>query len=198
MPRTSGPKTKAKILRSAEALFARKGIDATSVDAIAKAAGVNKALIYYHFKNKQDLVAALIAGVLNELEALPEPPGGGGTRHPQAEIRAELAHLGQRRRLLGVMWMESLKGTGQNDFLFQCAELAFERGHHRPGAQVGKTVRTRERCRELVDEFFTGFVPMLAFLTLRDRWCDYFECDPGEAEEFFLAAFARSHLDRQA
>ena len=47
-----GEQTKQKILNVAGELFAENGFDGTSVDSIANAAGVNKALIYYHFKDK--------------------------------------------------------------------------------------------------------------------------------------------------
>ena len=47
-----GEKTRQKILDAAERLFADQGFDATSVESIAAAAGVNKALIYYYFKDK--------------------------------------------------------------------------------------------------------------------------------------------------
>ena len=47
--------TKEKILNSAEELFARCGYDGCSVDAIAEKAEVNKASIYYHYKDKASL-----------------------------------------------------------------------------------------------------------------------------------------------
>ena len=47
--------TKDKILAAALDEFASKGFAGTRVDQIAQAAGVNKAMIYYHFSGKQDL-----------------------------------------------------------------------------------------------------------------------------------------------
>lgn len=49
---------KEKILESALAEFADRGFDGARVDRIANEAGVNKALIYYHFKSKEELYAA--------------------------------------------------------------------------------------------------------------------------------------------
>lgn len=54
------------ILRVAERIFAEKGLEGARTDAIAKAAGVNKALLYYYFKSKNDLFRAVIEGVLEE------------------------------------------------------------------------------------------------------------------------------------
>ena len=40
-----------KIMKVAVSLFAKKGFDAATVDEIAAKAKVNKALIYYYYKN---------------------------------------------------------------------------------------------------------------------------------------------------
>jgi AcrR family transcriptional regulator len=56
---------KSKILDTAKELFAEKGFDGARVDEIARRAGVNKALIYYYYKNKQALLDALIEQVKN-------------------------------------------------------------------------------------------------------------------------------------
>lgn len=51
---------KQKILDSAARLFAAKGYDGVSVREIAEASGVTKPVIYYYFKNKEDLYDQLI------------------------------------------------------------------------------------------------------------------------------------------
>lgn len=50
-----------RILDSAYDLFAREGIRAVGVEAIAAAAGVAKTTLYYHFPSKNDLVTAYLA-----------------------------------------------------------------------------------------------------------------------------------------
>ena len=52
--------TKTKILNAAAELFADKGFNGTKVQEIADAAGVKKAMLYYYFKNKDDLLMAVI------------------------------------------------------------------------------------------------------------------------------------------
>ena len=42
-------------MAAAEKIFAEQGIDGARTDAIARAARVNKALLYYYFKSKEDL-----------------------------------------------------------------------------------------------------------------------------------------------
>ncbi|HLG98976.1 MAG TPA: TetR/AcrR family transcriptional regulator [Bryobacteraceae bacterium] len=53
--------TKDRILDAAERLFARDGIEATSLRAITAEAGANLAAVNYHFQSKDALVRAVIA-----------------------------------------------------------------------------------------------------------------------------------------
>jgi AcrR family transcriptional regulator len=53
--RRDGPATRAKIEKEALQLFARKGVDATSVRDIALAVGVAEAALYRHFQSKEDI-----------------------------------------------------------------------------------------------------------------------------------------------
>lgn len=59
--RPPGPSdTRDRILTSARELFARNGIDKTSIRAIAAAAGVDPALVHHYFGTKTQLFAAAI------------------------------------------------------------------------------------------------------------------------------------------
>ncbi len=61
--------TKDKLLDAAERLFARKGFHGTSVREITRAAGVDLALVHYHFGGKQPLFEAVLdrrGAMLNE------------------------------------------------------------------------------------------------------------------------------------
>ncbi len=57
---------KQKILDSAAQLFAAKGYDGVSVREIAEYAGVTKPVIYYYFKNKEDLYEQLIMEAISQ------------------------------------------------------------------------------------------------------------------------------------
>ena len=60
-----------KVLNAAVELFSERGIDATSMDAIAEASGVSKATIYKHWPDKDRLVLEVM-GYLHGLDE--EPP----------------------------------------------------------------------------------------------------------------------------
>jgi len=62
-----------KVLLAALDLFGERGIDATSMDAIAQASGVSKATIYNHWADKEDLlmeVMVLVNGLDREREEI--------------------------------------------------------------------------------------------------------------------------------
>ena len=73
MPRTAklrpAPSTRDAILQAAIQEFAGEGIAGARTDAIARAAGVNKALLYYYFKDKETLYGATLDYVFSGLAA---------------------------------------------------------------------------------------------------------------------------------
>jgi AcrR family transcriptional regulator len=58
--------TRAKLLKAAGAIFARRGYHAATLDEIAARAGVSKGALYYNFASKEDLFLALLADRLGE------------------------------------------------------------------------------------------------------------------------------------
>lgn len=198
MPKTDGEKTKTKILLAAERLFSREGFRGASVAEIARAAGVNKALVYYYFKNKNDLILSLFKNIVQELEEhvgqLVDPGDAmDSVAWSQRKVEQELAYLASRKRIISVMLMEALKSANADSFLFECAETVIQ---HEVGSslEIRKGAEDTERQKLLASEFFTGFIPLIGFVVLRDKWCKYFKCDSDKALDYFLEAFTRSHL----
>jgi TetR/AcrR family transcriptional regulator len=62
--------TRDAVFDSAASQFARGGFDGVSVDDIARDAGVNKAMIYYHFADKIALYRAVLADGLSRMGAI--------------------------------------------------------------------------------------------------------------------------------
>ena len=62
--------TKEQILAVAEELFAQKGFAGVRTHEIAERAGVNKAMIYYWYQSKEQLLRAVLQKILFELIAL--------------------------------------------------------------------------------------------------------------------------------
>ena len=62
--------TRAALLAAARKVFANRGFEGTSIREIAEAAKVNKAMIYYHFKDKVDLYRAVLSSSFSELQTI--------------------------------------------------------------------------------------------------------------------------------
>jgi len=60
--------TRERIVGAASAIFADKGFDGARVDEIARRAGVNKAMLYYHVGDKQALYTAVLTHNLERVE----------------------------------------------------------------------------------------------------------------------------------
>jgi TetR/AcrR family transcriptional regulator len=57
------PETVRRICDAAELAFAEQGLAGARTDEIARDAGVNKALLYYYFRSKDELYAAVLEGM---------------------------------------------------------------------------------------------------------------------------------------
>jgi AcrR family transcriptional regulator len=62
--------SRARVLQAALDLFAERGFAATSTRELSERLGFTKAALYYYFRTKDDLLAALIQPVLDQLTAL--------------------------------------------------------------------------------------------------------------------------------
>jgi AcrR family transcriptional regulator len=90
-----------KVLRAALDLFGERGIEATSMDAIAQAAGVGKATIYNHWTDKEALLLEVM-DLVHGLDREPEDVDSGDicrdltsvlTRRPPDEFEAARLRL---------------------------------------------------------------------------------------------------------
>lgn len=66
-----------EIVAATRALFDQRGMQDAPIEEIARAVGINKALIYRHFASKEELYVLALTSYLTELaERLDEAPGG--------------------------------------------------------------------------------------------------------------------------
>ncbi|RWC50023.1 TetR/AcrR family transcriptional regulator [Mesorhizobium sp.] len=130
MPEASSP-TRKRIVDAATKLFYAEGIGRVSVDAIAEKAGLTKRTLYYHFKSKDDLIAAYLDARdqpnLKQMAGWFDAAEGGADRKVEA-IFTNLARVARHPK-----W----KGCG---FLRTAAELASMPGH--PAVKAGSRHKT--------------------------------------------------------
>jgi TetR/AcrR family acrAB operon transcriptional repressor len=69
--------TRNRILDFAEHVFSEKGVSRTSLDDLARAAGVTRGAIYWHFRNKAELFDAMMARITLPMEEVRQRAGEG-------------------------------------------------------------------------------------------------------------------------
>ncbi len=201
MPKTSGEETKKNILQVAEKLFAEKGFNGTSVNTIAKTAGVNKALIYYYFKDKNDIIVSLFKNIVNELveyinQKVTSAESVNQDFSMRNKLKEEIKFFLNRKKIISIMLMEALKADNRSDYLFQCAEIFINHEFKMVMEAFKDHKRNKfpETLHYMVYEFFTGIIPMITFVALQDKWCEHFHCDQEKLLEYFIDSFEKSHL----
>ncbi|MCZ8543377.1 TetR/AcrR family transcriptional regulator [Mesorhizobium qingshengii] len=125
MPEAQSP-TRKRIVDAATRLFYAEGIGRVSVDAVAEEAGLTKRTLYYHFKSKDDLIAAYLDG--RDQPNLKRMAGWFDAAEGGADRKAEAIFINLARAARHSKW----KGCG---FLRTAAELASMPGH--PAIKVG-------------------------------------------------------------
>jgi AcrR family transcriptional regulator len=90
-----------KILNAAGRLFWQKGYRATTLDDIARAGRINKATIYYYFKNKAFLLFEIVCGVMHEALENARPLLSSALR-PREKLRVLI--LQHTRWILSLKW----------------------------------------------------------------------------------------------
>ena len=79
--------TRSHILDTAELVFEQHGVSGTSLHEIAKAAGLTRGAIYWHFTDKADLFNAMIERATMPLEEIGSVCGFGGIDVSLAQMR---------------------------------------------------------------------------------------------------------------
>ncbi len=110
----SKPGSRERIFRAAAQEFAARGFAGANVDRIARAARVNKAMIYYHFSSKaalyREILREMFEAVAARLDTLAAPH-----QTPAGKIRAfveAIAHEAEARPHFPPIWLRELAEGG--------------------------------------------------------------------------------------
>ncbi|MEK6594133.1 MAG: TetR family transcriptional regulator [Pseudomonadota bacterium] len=88
--------TRSALLDTAERVFSERGVSHTSLADIARAAGVTRGAIYWHFKDKADLFCEMVGRVTLPMEDAPCQVNHGNAADPLASIRAMMIGILKR------------------------------------------------------------------------------------------------------
>lgn len=149
--------TRELILDAAERVFHQRGVSRTSLQEIAKDAGLTRGAIYWHFENKGELFNAMMERVtlpmmarMTEITTADESQPLDKIRRNTAAALHQVAHDAQVRRVFEIAMqkveyvdemqeMQQRKISGRNecmDDMQRLLELAQQRGHVHAGANV--------------------------------------------------------------
>lgn len=120
--RKKGVETSARILETAAALFARKGLDGVSLREIAAGARLRESSLYNHFKGKQDILGAIIAAFARQAPL---------SRPDDAELDRMLGFMGPEEIFKTIVFQV---GTKMTDFMVNAAAVIFNERARQPQA----------------------------------------------------------------
>ena len=108
--------TRSRLVTAAAAEFAARGFAGANVDRIARAAGVNKAMIYYHFASKaalyRDIIGDMFRAVSARVHVVADSPIA-----PEAKLRGfaeAIAAEAQARPHFPPMWFREIAEGGMH------------------------------------------------------------------------------------
>ena len=212
-PRNS--EAKQRIISASLSLFSRKGFDATSVNEIAEEAKVTKALIYYYFKSKDEILDQLIQSMLGEwtliardfignnivqvikdgrLDIKPEGPRfidkaamNDFLENSMTFFRRMLGYNLGSRALLRIMMLESLKMGKHHNELLRLMDLRSRTADNLLFKAIAEAGEQFVVSKDIVlFEFFFFIIPFVCFASYYDDCKKISGLSDKELEETFL------------
>lgn len=107
--------TRERLLAAAAAEFAARGFDGAKVDRIARRAGLNKAMLYYHFASKTAVYREILRSVFRDVAgavARVREAGGPPETQLRAYVRAVADHAVARPHF-PPLWLRELSDGGR-------------------------------------------------------------------------------------
>jgi len=86
--RDKGKATRDRLVSTARDLFAERGYEGTSIEAVLAAAGVKRGSLYHHFPGKEALFDAVLDGLLRDIADSTEAAARAAGPDPAANLRA--------------------------------------------------------------------------------------------------------------
>ena len=161
--RPRDPALEAAILDATQDLLIEHGFAATTVEAVARAAGTGKAAVYRRWPSKIDLVIAAI-------RALQSPPAAPDTGTLRGDLVECAMHFVQRDRRPALVLAGVLNEIGRNDKLREAAYEAIGKPPAVAFAAVLERWRTRGQVTSSAPaELLAGIVPAAAFRSVAFR-----------------------------
>jgi len=184
----------ARILKAAEKIFSEQGFDRARVDDIARQAGVNKALIYYYYRNKEAMLEQMVERIIEEgveqtrvmLRGIGASEGKGligedAFKNVAARI---LEFLEARREVLNIVFMQALKKEGPSNPLFRYLDHSFLQPFE--SYREANGLMPKDQTTLNLQFFYLGFLPLLCFVLFNEKWSRHYDTTVEAARARFL------------
>jgi AcrR family transcriptional regulator len=198
MPKAHRDKdTYEKILDVSLTLFAEKGFDAAGVSEIARNVGIVQSVIYYHFKNKDEILETLferfIKFAMQDKRQLVETFLEGPTEQNYNEmtdewIQEKNQQLEKWKRMCRVVLMEATKKNGRSDLLFKLWEENMKFFKEQYGHKLKKGADD-PKGKSFMMAFFLWVLPSFNFLVFEEDWIERYGMDV----ESFRKTYSEMH-----
>jgi len=193
--------TKARILAVSENLFSEVGFDNARVDDIAKGSGVNKALIYYYFTSKEEILETLFASLIDDVKKIliksveNTPDISQGDNYRQL-FNQYIHFVAEKRKIIKIAIAESTKTSSNLSVVMELGNLIINaeienirNAYKRKGLKF-----PRDMQELLVTEFFTGLMPLFSYAIYKDDWEKFYNITEEELQEKLYRSFKKTHL----
>lgn len=209
-----------KILNAAEELFSAKGFDGTAVREISEKAGVNKALIFYYFKNKEDILQYLMNSLIDDmkqeaLQLLQQKKSNLEDGHLVLEhdkikfgsmdqnavdrymdfvIERSLDFYLKRKNVIRILVAESLKRGNHSSLVFRITDILMDNGKDSlMTAMEQDGIQLEINSQGLVERFFAGLMPVLSFVIYFDDWREHYHISEKQFKKEFIKSYKKSY-----
>jgi len=191
-----GKTTKERILEEAEKLFAVKGFEGTGIEEIAHNVGIRKSVIYYHFKNKEEILRTMLDEFVASGVAFKKSLF---VRYAESfmskleEVMEEMVEfMEENRRITTILLMESIKNPRHSPLLevWDFQSPAAREVVASAAAHNIETVKGFDRDLEGMHEaFFMLSLPIIGYTVFSDKWCTHNGLDKEKSRKNFVDAF---------
>jgi AcrR family transcriptional regulator len=180
--------TKDRILDAAEEEFADKGIAGARVEQIAQRAGVAKALIYYYFEGKKQLLQGIIDRAMAENIAIKrsalEDKAADPDKIEEALLENGMTFVRSRLNMLRIFMSELVKKEDTDISMLEVIDAMFA-GLKDLSSSPLFHIDNLNDIEARLPLFLFGSLPISLFFMLEDKWIAHYHIDKETLERQF-------------
>ncbi|MEJ5284057.1 MAG: TetR/AcrR family transcriptional regulator [Brevinematia bacterium] len=177
---------KEKIIAAATELFTSKGYEKTKIDDIAKNAGLTRMMVYYYFESKQEILSTIIKNLFKEAFKKIETTDIDLLVPNQFMGRINEV-LSDKKEVVAFLMGEVLKGNMNDLTVFQFLKEFYDKIIDI--FQKKKKLTLKDRNEIYINLLFFHSIPLLTFISLKDRVTMELNIESNRLEKVFFDRF---------